>query len=254
MSNRFLFILSSFLFFTPWSTSAVEVKLPGTVYSKDKLIVSSEQSGQLLFILDKGQSFKRGQVIAEIESHYDVKMLSLLYSMRDNVKSKISELDRVINGYTILAKNNAISEEQRSAKSNEYTNLLIELNHVEQQIIQFELIIDKKTIKAPFDGVILERETQAFEVVQSGKLLATIDNPASKYLQVFVPWHLYNDLDFNHAYVVDNNDNISLELDYVVREVNSRNNVIELSYKIIGGNALPGQALQVTIVQQSNQK
>jgi membrane fusion protein, multidrug efflux system len=254
MLNRVCFFLLSSLCSVVWSVCADGVILPSTVYSKDKFILSTEQSGKLIFIMDKGQSFKQGQVIAEIESYYDVEKLNLLYSLRDNVKSKIVELDRVIKGYTILAKNSAVSEEQRSGKSNEYTNLVIELNQVEQQILQLELIVDKKTIKAPFDGVMLERDVQVFEVVQSGKSLATIDNPASKFLQVFVPWHLYKTLDLQRAYVIESSNDITLDLAYVVPQVNTRSNVVEVSYKMKGGSTLPGQALQVKIVNQATQK
>ena len=63
---------------------------------------------------------------------------------------------------------------------------------------------------------------------------------------------IYNILDLQSAHVMDNSDHVKLELDYTVREVKSRSNVVELGYKIIGGNTLPGQPLKITIMKKTD--
>ncbi|NOU51402.1 HlyD family efflux transporter periplasmic adaptor subunit [Pseudoalteromonas sp. JBTF-M23] len=241
-------ILTSLLVlqYASWA-NAEEALLPGTVYSKTKLQLSAEQSGQLNFILDVGETFQKGDAIARIDNSYEQKQLVQLSIQQQNIKAKIAEHQQIIDGYESLLQSNSVSGEQRAQKHIDLLNSRHELNLIEQEIVRLTHILDKKTINAPYPGVVLQRDVKTFEVVQAGDTLVTVFDPRALYVLVHVPHHLYRTLDLQQAGVAEENSQLQLAFDYLVPEVDVRSSTVEVSFKVTGIGVLLGQALQIKI-------
>ncbi|WP_445945875.1 efflux RND transporter periplasmic adaptor subunit [Shewanella sp.] len=240
------FIIFNFIFQFSSFAEDNSIVLPSSVYSKTKLQLLSEQSGSLVYIMSAGQSFRKGDIIAQIDSEYENRQLAQLNDEYNIKKEKIAEFQRMFNVYKKLVVNKSVTEESIVQKNIELLNAGIELNQLKQEILKFEFILDKKTIKAPYDGVVLKKKVVLHEVVNLGDPLLTIYSPKQLFVQVRIPYSMYNMLDLDKASILKNN-NLQLSFDYSIPELDVSSSTVETSYKVTGKGLLLGQSLEITI-------
>lgn len=226
---------------------AEPVLLPSTVYSKAKLQIFSEQDGELVQILNVGDTFNKGDVVALIEGSLEREQLTLLDKQERNMRTKISEYQRIIDGYESLIKSNSVSKEQRAHRYIDLLDARYELILIEREIARLQYILSKKEVRAPFDGVVLARNLKLRELAIAGNPLITILDPSSLHVLAYIPRDLVNSLNFQEARAIEDNTKIEITFDYILPSIDPRSNTIEASFHIISNDVMLGQGLKIEI-------
>lgn len=221
------------------------LNLPAKVYSKKSVRVNSEQSGKITYVREVGSHFKAGDILVSIEDHYEKKHLKALKEQYAIVSEKAENQKKISNNYGILVNNSSVSEELRIEKEIDVLESRNEINKIKQDIIEITDIVTKKTVLAPFDGVVTKRSVTEFEVVSFGDPLITILNQHDSYVRVFVSASKVKKINLDTARLVIDNKPIGLQLDFVAPYINSKTNTVEISYKVDFREVLTGQSVVV---------
>ncbi len=158
---------------------APRVNVPGTVVSRDDARIAAEVEGPLLWVADVGTRVARGDRLAKIEDtilriqqdEFD----GLVAREQARLKFLVPELERL---QKLAADNNAAKSRLDQIDSDldvARSDLQVaraRLNRVEDQL-------NRTTIRAPFDGVVTERLTNAGERVSVGDQVVRLVNPAA---------------------------------------------------------------------------
>ncbi|WDE11816.1 efflux RND transporter periplasmic adaptor subunit [Thalassomonas haliotis] len=224
------------------------VAFPATVYTKQTIVLTSEQSGQILSVLDTGQTFNKGELLFQLESDYETRLLALLHEENDILKNKQKTQENLLKNYDRLFDEKLISEELQAAKLINYYNSQALLNNNRQEVTEIQWILDKKSLYAPFSGVVLERYALPVESVRAGDAIMKIANPNELFIKLKIPAGRLDKLDFRQgATLVHNSHSTALELDYLVPQIDAKSNTVEVSYKAPETALLLGQNVQLKL-------
>jgi len=143
--------------------------LPGNVISRRSSSLSSEQAGQLLWVVDVGTRVSKGQLLAKIDNRHLKLRLQQQKSELKKHQANVNYLEKQNMRLSTLNKmnNTALSEFERITK-----DLAIAVNEVEALELAMEqtlLALEKSEIKAPFAGSISERLVSEGEFVTVGR-------------------------------------------------------------------------------------
>ncbi|WP_298773171.1 HlyD family efflux transporter periplasmic adaptor subunit [uncultured Shewanella sp.] len=229
------------------SVEVPDIVLPGTVYSKSKVQLYAEQEGLLTYVLDTGTGFKKGNVIAKIEQDNDNQQLVILKRQLALKKQIIEEYQNIIFSYKTLVESHSVSDEMRAQKHIDYLNAAQELSIIEQNILNLEFVIDKKNIRAPYDGVVLQRNGNMNEFINEGQKVALLFNPKNMFVKVQIPYQSFDKLDLSSAYFKQKDIKVDLPLDYVLPHVDAKSGTVIASFSLYEQEILIGQGLKVLI-------
>jgi len=159
----------------------------GTVISRDDAKLATEVEGRLKKVLQVGTRVKAGEVVALIDNTFvDLR----IQEMKAAVEREKAQL-------TFLREE--VKRLQRLAKQNNAAKTLLEQTQADREIAHNDLEIARTRlrqakeekwrheIRAPFDGVIAERYTQAGERVDTGDVVVRLIDPATMEVQARVP-------------------------------------------------------------------
>jgi RND family efflux transporter MFP subunit len=177
----------------------------GTVISRDDAKLATEVEGRLKKVLQVGTRVKAGEVVALIDNTFvDLR----IQEMKAAVEREKAQL-------TFLREE--VKRLQRLAKQNNAAKTLLEQTQADRDIARNDLEIARTRlrqakeekwrheIRAPFDGVIAERYTQAGERVDTGDVVVRLIDPATMEVQARVPLKSIN--------FVGENSKIKLQVD-----------------------------------------
>ncbi|MBY6186613.1 efflux RND transporter periplasmic adaptor subunit [Marinobacter hydrocarbonoclasticus] len=136
--------------------------------------IAPEVSGRLVrLMVDSGDVVERGQVLARLDDLQQV-------AQRDEAKAYLAEAKRLLAERVRLADKGAISASELAAQEAEVAMATARLNSAEAEL-------SKRTLRAPFDGVVgLVSHAPGAQVV-SGEALMTLDELDRLRLDLAVP-------------------------------------------------------------------
>ncbi len=159
----------------------------GTVVSQQDAQVAAQISGQLLMVANVGQSFKKGEVIARLDSANLAFDLEEQKATIQQLTARLTLLEKQVKRLTQVAKSQSASKDELDEKQAEQdiaSHALIQAKAVKRRI---ENNIDKSYVKAPFDGIIVERMLQQGEYGQVGQTIIRMVNMNNKEAIVKAP-------------------------------------------------------------------
>ena len=175
----------------------------GTVVSRNNSQISAEVSGRLISLAELGEKVSKGDVIAQIDDS------TLLIRKRENsasvisAKSRLKFLESEVKRKTTLAKRNlsaatdvdeAISDRD-SAKSN--------LVSAEARLAKTLQDLDYSKVKAPFDGMVTQRQSNLGEYVESGMAIILLVETDNLEASVYAPLTAYKFLKQSAALAIE---------------------------------------------------
>ncbi len=153
--------------------------VPGTVVSRSNARISAEVGGRLLSVEDVGTPVKAGDTMAVIEDSNLRLQKTELEAEVQRARARLQYLESEENRLTQLEKANLAAATQidqvRSDRDVARSELAVNRARLEQVNDQ----IRKFVVKAPFDGVIVERLREAAELVGVGTEIVRVLNPGS---------------------------------------------------------------------------
>ena len=148
---------------------APETIVPGTVVSRSDAKLAAEVTGRLLDVADVGTNVSRGDEIAKIEDTVISLRKDELEAEVERAEARLKYLESEEGRYVQLAKSNLAAatklEETRSDRDVSRGDLRV----AKSRLAQVEDQMGRTSIKAPFDGIVVERLMMPGERVDVGK-------------------------------------------------------------------------------------
>jgi RND family efflux transporter MFP subunit len=162
--------------------------ISGSLTPEKQATLRSEMSGPVLqTFAEAGQRVSAGQQLAQLDATV----------LRDQALSARSAVATAQNSYDIarrevtrsetLAQAGAIAERDLERARNALMTAQTQLSTSRAQLANIQKQLDKANVRAPFSGVVAQRQVSAGDVVSPGTALYTVVDPGSMQLEAAVP-------------------------------------------------------------------
>ena len=142
---------------------------PASVVAKQNSLLSSEVSGIVQAVLvDVGDRVKHGEPLFQLDDFSYRQQYRQVMAAIEGLEARITLADFQLQQSLRLGKSNNISEERLRQRQTELATLTTELAAKQAQRDQTRRYIDDCTIRAPFSGVVIERQAQLGELINPG--------------------------------------------------------------------------------------
>ena len=148
---------------------APETMVPGTVVSRNDARLAAEVDGRLLEVADVGTFASRGDEIAKIEDTTIRLRRDELLAEVERAKARLKYLESEKERYVRLAESNLTAATKLEETRSDRDVSRSELRVAKSRLAQVEDQLDRTSIKAPFDGVVVERLMMPGERVDVGR-------------------------------------------------------------------------------------
>jgi HlyD family secretion protein len=213
-------------------------------FEAEETVISAEVNGKLLeFNLDEGNELKAGDKIGQIDTvqlYYQKRQLqSKKAAIEANFSSIVSQVAVIDEQITSLEKEkarveklleskaatqkqlddingqlNVLNKQKNSVKS-QNSALFAEIDAVNQNIAQLDDMLRRAQIVNPVNGIVLEKYTEQFELVNPGKPLYKIADLSEIILRAYVSGAQLDDIKIGQIVKVeidkDESENYSYE-------------------------------------------
>ena len=176
----------------------------GTLNFSKTSAIASQTSGAVVKInFEAGDKLRKGDLLLEVDS----KVLDAqIESLQANVKiSKINleNATRDYNRYKELIEKKSISQKIYDDSFFKYSSSQQNLNMAEAKLKEQLINKEKKSIKAPYDAVVIEKNIEVSEWASAGKTIATIVSTNEVDMMFNLPTSYIYKLDKNDSYEIN---------------------------------------------------
>jgi RND family efflux transporter MFP subunit len=167
---------------------AEEYEFIGTVYYVEVSDVASEVNGKVESVsFEEGKRVKKGNILVRLSDDLLEKQLIATRSSHEQVlverKKAVLDLNRIEN----LIKQGSVSEQLYDEHRFRVMSLEKKAASLQADVERINVELGKKRIRAPFDGVVIERAVDRGEWLSPGSKVATIARDDSVDVVVDVP-------------------------------------------------------------------
>ncbi len=138
------------------------IRLTGTVEAIDDAIISSESSGRILSISDRGQRVRQGEVIAQLDDR-------VLRSQYEAARTGFNLAEDTYNRLEALYADSIISTQDYESAKAQRDQARAQLDLTEKQL-------QDSRIEAPFDGRVEDRMIRQGELINPGQPVVRLVN------------------------------------------------------------------------------
>ncbi len=148
---------------------APETIVPGTVVSRSDAKLSAEVNGRLLEVADVGTFATRGDEIARIEDTAIRFRRDELQAEVERAEARLKFLESEESRYVQLSKSNLTAATKLDETRSDRDVSRGDLQVAKSRLAQLEDQLARTSIKAPFDGIVVERLMMPGERVEIGR-------------------------------------------------------------------------------------
>jgi membrane fusion protein (multidrug efflux system) len=202
----------------------VSADLPGTV---DKIS------------FDSGSSAQKGEVLVELDTRQERAQLSSVEAQRDLAKINHARMQQLVNEGVISRM--------------EYDKAMAEQKQTDANVAEIRATIDRKTIRAPFSGVLGIRQANLGQYLAAGSAIVPLQSLDPIYVNFSVPQQVAGQMRAGHSVrlTADNLAGVKFTgrinaVDSVVDE-GTRNLQVQATVANPGGKLRPGMFVQVEV-------
>ncbi len=162
-------------------------QITGIVEYDKRSGISTEISG----LIDKqsvieGTVVKKGDVLISLNTDFIRKDIEIIKKQLEQVDIKIRNTRKNLKRYEILFKKNAASEKVYDDLSDSHKELRKEKEIIRKNMEKLGLELEKSVIRAPFDGLILERYKYEGEWLDPGNAICSLASTEEVFVRVAV--------------------------------------------------------------------
>lgn len=167
----------------------------GTVNFDQKSTLASESEGLVKSInFEVGKSVKKGEVLVQIDSSLLNASIASQKAMLEIAKHEFQNAKKDFERYSVLLQNKSISQKTYDDASLKHESakqtVLAQSATLENLVIQK----NKKSVRAPYDGIIVEKDINLNEWLTEGKAVAIIVNTSELEIMFNLPLNFVNGL------------------------------------------------------------
>jgi len=152
---------------------SITVSATGTLAPRDQVDVGAEVSGRLDAVnVDFNDTVKKGEVLALINTDQIRAQLAQARATLAQNKATVTESAQTLTRYRALLAHKAISPQELDNATANLARAKASVSLAEAQVDQFQTQLGKATIRAPIDGVVLDRKVEPGQTV-----IATMQTP-----------------------------------------------------------------------------
>ena len=166
---------------------APTVAVPGTIYSRNELQITSGIAGRLRMVLEPGTLVESGDTIASIDKQPLRLQRAEQEALLARAEINIRQLDSQLRRQQELSGNNLVSEFELEQTEANRDLAVSDADIIRVRIRQIDDQIRRADVKAPFAGLVISRERRAGEEVARGAMLGQLTDLASLEVRAFVP-------------------------------------------------------------------
>ena len=222
--------------------------VPGTVISRHDSRIAAEVSGKLLSVAEVGDRFAKGEVLASVNDRELQLRLRNNRAEKKRLEARRDYLQRQVKRLGRLAKTNSAAEAELDQLQAERDMLGQQIQAAQVDIERTLYDIERTQIKAPFDGVVVERMRQPGEFLSNSDDVVRLVNTEDLEIRVQAPLKVARHVKAGDRVGVRNGDE---HIDTLVRTVvpvgddNSRMLQLRLEFK--KAHWIIGEAVRVAL-------
>ena len=166
------------------------MSVPGVVVSREDAALASELNGRLEWIAEVGDRFNEGEVIARLDSHlFELEEKERIAGITA-LKANLAWLERQTQRLEELATSNNTAHSELDETRAQYLVLQQELTQAEVALDRTRYDLERATLRAPFNGVVVSREMAAGEYATIGRAMLRLVNTEAAEISVTAPLRL----------------------------------------------------------------
>lgn len=165
---------------------APTVSISATVVSREQAKVPAEVTARLAWVAEPGERLKKGQMLAQLDSTLYKLQVTENKAAYVREKARVRYLESELKRVTELSKRDF-------ASSSEIEKLQVEreIAQSEMQVVEAKLRLAEETlrryqVRAPFDGVVVDRIRRTGEWVKTGDTVVLFSNPDELEIEAHV--------------------------------------------------------------------
>lgn len=176
----------------------------GTLNFSKTSALASQTSGAVVKVnFEAGDKLRKGDVLLEVDSKVlDAQIESLRASVKIS-KINLENSTRDYNRYKELIEKKSISQKVYDDSFFKFSSSVQDLNMAEAKLKEQLINKDKKSIKAPYDAVVVEKNIEISEWASAGKTIATIVSTNEVDMIFNLPTAYIYKLDKNDSYDIN---------------------------------------------------
>lgn len=221
----------------------------GTVISRSDARLSAEQQGRLLTILDVGTRVSKGDVVASIDPIALELRVQELAADISRIEARLTYVKAEYKRQQQLAEMQLTSDTQLDLTRSDQKVAESELRVAHSRLSQAQDDLSRTRMRAPFDGVVVERLIQAGERVSIGDVVLRLKDPDDLEVVARPP------LEYMAYLAIDKNLTVDAgqlgSHDWPVRTMVSLGNesvhVFEMRLDVSGQRFASGQTVRVAV-------
>jgi len=227
---------------------APEIKIPGTVVSRNDANIAAEVSGRLLKVAEVGTRVKQGDIIAKLDER------PLRFQLDEN-NASIKSLEASFNysqkqviRLTKLSQNNNTARTQldQSISQRDMASQDLAKAKVAKERTLYQL--ERTRIRAPFPGQVIERYQQAGEFSSIGRQVVRLVDTTNIEISAQAPVKIANQLKDRMKVTLDDGFKIiSAEVRAIIAVGDNRSRNFELRITAPEGVWIVGSAIRVSL-------
>ena len=150
----------------------------GTVISREQAKLAAEVSGRLLWVAEVGAEVEKGATVARIDDALMQEDLAERKADIARIEAQLGFLRQEASRLQRLAKQNNAAQSQLEKTTSELASARSELQAAQARERRTAQQLQRKSLKAPFSGVVTERLLRAGEWADDGSAVVSMTDPA----------------------------------------------------------------------------
>lgn len=160
------------------STASLELK--GLIIPLEQAILSSRGTGVIKTLKEEGAEIHKGEIIFSLDD--------------DAEKAAVDTQKAVLDKRSWEVESNKKLRGKGGSSEDEERTIIANFKTAEAQVRESEAMVDKKTVRAPFDGVVVRRIRAPGEAVDQYLPVVNVVNLAKVYLETYLPANRLKDV------------------------------------------------------------
>src|SRR3989304_10461259 len=170
---------------------APEGEFIGTVYYQEVSDVASEVSGVAEKVsFEEGQRVKQGDALVVINSDLLKKPIQSAKANYEQIISEIEKERKNLERAELLFREQLLSEQAYDEQRFNVAGLEKRVLSLKSDVERLEVELSKKTVKSPFDGIVIKRHIETGEWLSPGTVAASIGKDDFADVIAEVPEHI----------------------------------------------------------------
>ncbi|MGB5986365.1 MAG: efflux RND transporter periplasmic adaptor subunit [Desulfobacterales bacterium] len=137
--------------------------------------------------IQEGARVRKGDLLVRLNTDFLEKDIDILKTQQDQIAVKIDNARKNVQRFKELFQKSAGSEKAYDDLADELSELLLEQEIIQKRIERQKITLVKSRIRAPFNGLILEKHKNEGEWLAAGSAVCTIASIDDIVVRVFIP-------------------------------------------------------------------